>query len=222
MTLTRDDMLRELELLPVWRAKYIEPPAEAVALPVNVVEATSVIMPQETVAIEAREIEVLATENVAETSHVSTAKTIGDSCVVCPLMSLANTAEATPACLLIAYSPNAATITAAELFAGEQGELLNNMLAAIKLKLSTETFMPLNQSPFEQTKVMLVLGGLAAQSLLASDAAIDDLRARLHEVQGHSLIVTYPPSHLLQHPIDKAKAWQDLLLAKKAMADLQS
>jgi DNA polymerase len=35
-----------------------------------------------------------------------------------------------------------------------------------------------------------------------------------------ALIVTYPPADLLRMPADKAKAWEDLLLARRTMLGL--
>lgn len=238
MALTRDDMLRELELLPVWRAKYIESPFSVELFNAKLAETATEISPQKLAPIEntqphvspvtEMEVQVSATEtSIAESEAVTldpaASKVVGDACVVCPLVSLSYNADASPInLLLMSYSPDAATISSAELFAGEQGELLNNMLAAIKFKLSAENFNAFNALQTASASVILVLGERAAQSLLAADASLDDLRGKVHAVQGCSVVVTYHPAHLLQHPKDKAKAWQDLLLVQKTIADLQS
>jgi hypothetical protein len=237
MALTRDDMLRELELLPVWRAKYIEPSVSAEPFNTKLAEAATEISSQKIALVENTQphvspvaemevqvsaIETSVAESEAETSDPTASKVVGDACVVCPLVSLGHNADAASInCLLMSFSPDAATISSAELFAGEQGELLNNMLAAIKFKLSAESFTAFNPLPITPTSVILVFGERAAQSLLVSDASLDDLRGKVHAVQGCSAVVTYHPAHLLQHPKDKAKAWQDLLLLQKAIADLQ-
>ena len=52
------------------------------------------------------------------------------------------------------------------------------------------------------------------------DASIASLRGRLHRYRDVPLIVTYHPAYLLRTLLDKAKAWEDLLLARRTMARL--
>lgn len=66
-------------------------------------------------------------------------------------------------------------------------------------------------------RVILAMGRFAVQSLLRSDAAIGQLRGRLHAYQGVPLVVTYHPAYLLRNPVDKARAWDDLCLARTAL-----
>jgi len=71
-------------------------------------------------------------------------------------------------------------------------------------------------------KLIIALGRIAAQNLLARDASIASLRGRVHEYQGVPLIVTYHPAYLLRNLPDKAKAWEDLCFAVATMQRLQS
>jgi DNA polymerase len=70
-----------------------------------------------------------------------------------------------------------------------------------------------------QPRMMLVLGRLAAQSVLQgslSDVAhmpLGKLRGHVHQAYGRPVVVTYHPAYLLRTPSDKAKAWSDLCLA---------
>ena len=70
-----------------------------------------------------------------------------------------------------------------------------------------------------QPRMMLVLGRLAAQSVLhdsVSDVAhmpLGKLRGHVHQAYGRPVVVTYHPAYLLRTPSDKAKAWSDLCLA---------
>ena len=50
--------------------------------------------------------------------------------------------------------------------------------------------------------------------------AIASLRGRVHRYAGVPLVVTYHPAYLLRNLPDKAKAWADLLFAKKTMQAL--
>jgi len=69
-----------------------------------------------------------------------------------------------------------------------------------------------------QPKLILLMGRFAVKQLLKSDDAIGKLRGRVHRYQGIPVIVTYHPAYLLRNMPDKAKAWEDLCLAK-ATAD---
>jgi DNA polymerase len=64
------------------------------------------------------------------------------------------------------------------------------------------------------------MGRFAAQTLLNTDASIASLRGRVHRYAGRPLIVTYHPAYLLRNLPDKAKAWADLLFARKTMLSL--
>ena len=68
-----------------------------------------------------------------------------------------------------------------------------------------------------QPKVILAMGRFAAQTLLGTDATIASLRGRVHRYAGVPLVVTYHPAYLLRNLPDKAKAWADLLFARKTL-----
>ena len=59
---------------------------------------------------------------------------------------------------------------------------------------------------------------IAVQTLLATDATIASLRGTVHRYHGVPLVVTYHPAYLLRNLPDKAKAWADLVLARKTIA----
>lgn len=70
-----------------------------------------------------------------------------------------------------------------------------------------------------QPRLILAMGRFAVQSLLGSQEAIGRLRGRIHRLDGlPPVIVTYHPAYLLRNPVDKAKAWDDLCLAARALA----
>jgi uracil-DNA glycosylase len=70
-------------------------------------------------------------------------------------------------------------------------------------------------------KIIVAMGRFAVQTLLQSTDPIGKLRGRVHRVQigGHSapVVVTYHPAYLLRNLPDKAKAWQDLVLAMQTL-----
>lgn len=128
-------------------------------------------------------------------------------------------------------------------FVGRSGQLLDAMLSAVGMSREKDVFIanvikcrpPGNRNPkpeeiaacspylkrqieLIQPERILVLGRFAAQTLLGTDATIGNLRGRQHMLttdDGRSIpaIVSYHPAYLLRSPTEKARAWQDLMLA---------
>ena len=117
-------------------------------------------------------------------------------------------------------------------FEGDAGRLLDNMLRAARLHQDAGAvlFAPLVRQAVsgamdefsaalaalvEQARpdVMLVMGRLAAQALLASSEPFGKLRGQPHALHGRAAVVTHDAPYLLRCPQDKAKAWDDLCLA---------
>jgi DNA polymerase len=147
--------------------------------------------------------------------------------------------------MLIGEAPGAEEDRLGDPFVGQAGRLLDNMLAAIGLSRRKNVYIanvlkcrpPGNRNPAPdevakctpyllrqieliQPKLIVAMGRFAAQTLLATDASIASLRGRVHRYAGVPLIVTYHPAYLLRTLEDKAKAWEDLLFARKTMAGL--
>lgn len=61
-------------------------------------------------------------------------------------------------------------------------------------------------------KLIVALGRIAAQRLLATDAPLSRLRGPLHHYgdQQIPVLVTYHPAYLLRSPREKSKSWEDL------------
>jgi uracil-DNA glycosylase len=81
----------------------------------------------------------------------------------------------------------------------------------------------LRQIALVQPKLILAMGRFAVQSLLKTGEPIGRLRGRVHEVPGLPgvpVVVTYHPAYLLRNPLDKARSWEDLCLAREVMADV--
>jgi len=149
--------------------------------------------------------------------------------------------------LIVGEAPGADEDRLGEPFVGQAGRLLDAMLAAIGLTRGENVYIanvlksrpPRNRDPSPQEvaaclpylerqidliqpKLVLALGRFAAQSLLVTDTAISRLRGQVHLYRGIPLIVTYHPAYLLRNPADKARAWEDLLLAQETMAGLRA
>jgi DNA polymerase len=147
--------------------------------------------------------------------------------------------------LIVGEAPGADEDAQGEPFVGQAGKLLDAMLASIDLARGNKVYItnvlksrpPGNRNPepdeiaacmpyllaqieLIRPKIIVALGRFAAQTLLQTDEAIARLRGRVHLYQGVPLIVTYHPAYLLRNLPDKARAWEDLCLARRTYATL--
>ncbi|MFN4329949.1 MAG: uracil-DNA glycosylase family protein [Limnobacter sp.] len=131
-------------------------------------------------------------------------------------------------------------------FVGRAGQLLDKMLHAVGHNRSQNVYIgnvlkcrpPGNRNPepeeisaclpflhqqiqLASPQVLLLVGRFAIQSLLQTDAAVGQLRGKIHEARVGALsipaVVTYHPAYLLRRPEEKQKAWDDLLLLKSVL-----
>jgi uracil-DNA glycosylase len=146
--------------------------------------------------------------------------------------------------LVVGEAPGAEEDRQGEPFVGRAGQLLNAMLRSIGLKreqvyianvlkcrppqnrdpLPAETMECLpfldRQIALLKPRIMLVVGRIAAQNLLRTDAKVGTLRQQVHSfgASGVPLVVTYHPAYLLRSPAEKRKAWEDLKFAREVFA----
>jgi len=189
--LSREELLRELELLPVWQLRNPVPPS---AVQVDVVlndVVESIDQVQEVIVDIARDGVQLTDALVASFR------------------------------LMLSSDGQWAFILGPHDDAAEQ--LLQNMLKAISVSINQDIADAeagyLNRfSP----NVIVVLGETEAQQLLNKTQRIEQMRGSPHLLKGTPVIVTYSPSYLLSNLTDKAKAWEDLCLAKFTITALKS
>jgi len=147
--------------------------------------------------------------------------------------------------MIVGEAPGAEEDARGEPFVGQAGRLLDSMLAALKLGRADNVYIanvlkcrpPGNRNPepvevaqcsphlvrqleLIRPKLILAMGRFAAQTLLNTEASIASLRGKLHEYKGVPVIVSYHPAYLLRNLPDKAKAWEDLVFARRTMAGL--
>lgn len=226
MVATRDDILRELNLAPAWRrrASEVVPPA---------------------IDGDARRVHIAALSWDTFAADV-------DACTACGLCrtrkrSVPGVGDVRAEWMFVGEGPGAEEDARGEPFVGQAGRLLDNMLAALGLGRERNVYIanvvkcrpPGNRTPEPSEadacrpylerqielvgpRVLIALGRSAASLLLGTDASIASLRGRVHRYQGRPLIVTYHPAYLLRTLPDKAKAWEDLLLARRTLAALRT
>jgi DNA polymerase len=147
--------------------------------------------------------------------------------------------------MFVGEAPGADEDAQGQPFDGAAGPLLDNMLAALGLARSEDVFIanvlkcrpPGNRAPepleaaacrpyldrqieLVAPRLLVALGKSAACTLLGIEASVASLRNRVHRYRGTPLIVTYHPAYLLRTPADKAKAWEDLLFARRTLREL--
>jgi uracil-DNA glycosylase family 4 len=214
----RGEILAEMGLAPVWRLRSKEESAPATA-------------------------PAPATDWIELKSAVS-------GCTSCPLhatrtQTVFGVGDENADWMLVGEAPGAEEDRLGDPFVGQAGKLLDSMLAAIGLSRQENVYIanvlkcrpPGNRNPepgevaqctpflekqiaLIRPKLIVAMGRFAAQTLLATDASIASLRGRVHQYAGVPLIVTYHPAYLLRTLPDKAKAWEDLVFARKTMAGL--
>lgn len=230
MNLNREDMLRELELLPVWRLNaplemHVDAQLEAKQ------EATPSDAPYETLIevfaepkIEAK-VETKIELGMVFKAEEAVCQELEFQASVLPDIANMDWAE------LKQYVLGAGDQNADWVFVGDapadsdSGTLLDKMLISIQLARGKNVYLTQLSKPdyfnrqivLIQPKLIIAFGEKAAQTLLGSNEPLDALRSKVHQYQGVALVASYAPSHLLQHTQDKAKAWADLCLARSTM-----
>ena len=235
----RSEILRELGLLPVWRLRA----RAAASRPSAIVEEPAVESAVAAPALPDRLQRIATLEWRDFAADVS-------ACTACALCRTRNKAvpgvgDVHAQWLFVGEAPGAEEDARGEPFVGQAGRLLDNMLAALGMRRGENVYIanvlkcrpPGNRTPepseaescrpyldrqieLLRPAIIVALGKSAATNLLNVDATIASLRGRAHRYRGVPLIVTYHPAYLLRNLPDKAKAWADLVFAKKTMATL--
>jgi uracil-DNA glycosylase family 4 len=276
MSLNRDDMLRELELLPVWKLRNLPALGKEAAIPESQMPAIEesapaldhalrqvagvaplpdlIEMKAEVIAEVKAEPAVFVENRQEQIQHLDW-QALQDCVQDCDACELSATRTQTvfgvgdpqAEWLFVGEAPGVEEDRKGEPFVGLAGKLLDNMLAAIKLKRGQNTYIanimkcrpPENRDPHRgeivqcepflerqvalmQPKLILALGRVAAQTLLQTDATVAELRGRLHSYNGVPVIVTYHPAYLLRYLADKSRTWEDLCYARRTMQELQA
>ena len=168
------------------------------------------------------------------------------TCTRCPLSATAKNpvpGEGNPQAelMLVGEAPGATEDETGRPFVGQAGQLLEKILAAIKLERA-DVFIcnvlkhrpPGNRNPRPEEvsacspylvrqielirpKVIVALGTFAAQTLLDTKLSIGKLRGQIHRYYGVPLIVTYHPAALLRNPAWKRPTWEDVQLARRIL-----
>lgn len=124
-------------------------------------------------------------------------------------------------------------------FVGRSGQLLNNILAAVKFQRSDvyicnviKSRPPNNRNPepdeiaaclpylhrqleIIRPKIILALGKVAANALLNNNQSMQAMRGKTHKWRNIDVVVTYHPAALLRNPNWKRLCWEDVQLMRR-------
>jgi uracil-DNA glycosylase len=145
--------------------------------------------------------------------------------------------------LVVGEAPGADEDAQGEPFVGRAGQLLNAILRGLHWQRSDVYIAnvlkcrpPNNRDPSPEEsarcmpylhrqieliapRMMLAVGRIAAQNLLATDTPIGKLRGVVHRFgpRATPLIVTYHPAYLLRSPGEKRKVWGDMKFLRQEL-----
>jgi DNA polymerase len=164
-------------------------------------------------------------------------------CELCPHRTNAVPGEGNPGArlVLVGEGPGATEDATGRPFVGQAGRLLESILDAIEVPRTSVYITnivkcrpPQNRKPLPdeiaacipylhrqleliRPKVILAMGGTAAESLLGAKKSLGDLRGKVHTYNGIPLVVTYHPAALLRNPNWKKPTWDDVRIARQLL-----
>jgi DNA polymerase len=240
MSLTREQMLAEMGLTPIWRLR------DVAAAPAPETALASGQAPTAAAQLAAPQTPASAPVDALEWPDLAAGVA---ACKACPLcqqrkQAVLGVGDLNPDWLFVGEGPGAEEDVKGEPFVGQAGKLLDNMLAALGIARGNKVYIgnavkcrpPGNRTPeaaemaacrpwlerqiaLLQPKVIVLLGKAAVHSVLRDDSSLASLRGRRYEYQGIPVVVTYHPAYLLRNLPEKAKAWEDLLFARRSLRE---
>lgn len=148
--------------------------------------------------------------------------------------------------VLIGEAPGADEDAQGEPFVGRAGQLLNKILDVSGFKRE-EVFIcnilkcrpPGNRNPLPEEieqcrpylerqlklinpKLILLLGRVAAESLLKTKEPLNKLRGKIHDYKGYKVMITFHPAALLRNSNWKRPTWEDMKQFKALYEELSN
>jgi uracil-DNA glycosylase len=242
----RSTILREMGLTPIWELRATTPPSSDVVTEAGEVAKSTVTEPV-THAQLADLPDPNRDATIAAMSWEELVSSIAQ-CTACKLSTTRNKTvpgggDRSPAWMVIGEAPGENEDKQGEPFVGKAGQLLDAMLAATGKKRTQGVFIanvikcrpPGNRNPepdeiaacapylkrqitLASPKLLIAAGKFAAQTLLNREDTVAAMRESGGLFGGIPVVVTYHPSYLLRSPLEKGKAWDDLLKARALVA----
>lgn len=235
--LSRAAILQEMGITPLWALK------DALALEASNLIASPV--PAAVTSVGPTQVTELANDWDSLEAQIF-------SCQQCTLaghrhQAVVGVGDRHPTWLFIGEGPGAEEDVRGEPFVGQAGRLLDSMLFALGLKRGEAVYIanavkcrpPGNRTPAASEiaackpylikqiqllspKIIVLLGKSAVHSVLGEEKTLGSLRQHKYAFGDIPLVVTYHPAYLLRNLPDKAKAWEDLVFARRCLQDAHS
>ena len=210
--------------------------------------ATATELPPAGLTFDPPSADLFATSPIQRASSLAAVAELIAACNDCKLCTgrtktVPGEGPATARLVVIGEGPGRTEDETGRPFVGRAGELLTKILEAIKLPRE-QVFIcnivkcrpPENRLPqydeiaaclpflyrqieLVKPKVILAMGGTAAQSLLNTKQSLGGLRNQVHRFRGIPVVVTYHPAALLRNPNWKRPTWDDVRIAARLLAD---
>ena len=205
--MTREDVLRELELLPVWQLRA---PLKSVAVVNSVPQPEPVL----NVVLEKSAYEKplsFAPEPILETSP---------DVIQAPLAEAVEAEPISYQCIVSDDNTYLFIISVTPLTADAQ-TLLNNIWRAMRVSVKPAFISSAATLDLALHQVLIAMGEAVAQQLLAQTESLQSLREQPFTYQDKPLVVTYDAAYLLENSANKPQAWADLISAMQIVHDLK-
>lgn len=263
MSLTREQMLVEMGISPIWVLRNpaaLDEPVQAdvasgdeqpevVAMPVVEPPAPVAEARLQEAVIPATLVGPTGSHSAVDSMDWPTLRQAVADCQACELckarkQAVLGVGDLNPDWLFVGEGPGADEDVQGEPFVGQAGKLLDNMLAALDIARGNKVYIgnavkcrpPGNRTPENaemaacrpylarqiallKPKVIVLLGKAAVHSVLHEDKTLASLRGQRFEYAGIPVVVTYHPAYLLRNLPEKAKAWEDLLFARRLLRE---
>lgn len=251
MSLSREQMLVEMGISPIWVLRDPVLAETAEEQPRFEEPSVSASMPEQAPAIAPLKVAVPSPQNNTEVGSLdwpALARQVAE-CRACPLceqrkQAVLGVGDTSPDYLFIGEGPGADEDAKGEPFVGQAGKLLDSMLASLDIARGNRVYIanavkcrpPGNRTPeasemaacwpylerqiaLLKPKIIVLLGKAAVHAVLHDDKSLASLRGKRFEYAGIPVVVTYHPAYLLRNLPDKAKAWEDLLFARRTLRE---
>lgn len=257
MSLSREQMLVEMGITPLWVLRDAVPEAPAAELASAAPIATDRAPPvaEQAPSVAATPVEATVPRQTGESQGAvdtlawpELARRVSE-CRACPLceqrkQAVLGVGDLNPDWLFIGEGPGAEEDAKGEPFVGQAGKLLDAMLASLDIARGNRVYIanavkcrpPGNRTPeaaemaacrpylerqiaLLKPKIIVLLGKAAVHAVLHDDKSLASLRGQRFEFAGVPVVVTYHPAYLLRNLPDKAKAWEDLLFARRTLRE---
>jgi DNA polymerase len=147
--------------------------------------------------------------------------------------------------MFVGEGPGADEDAQGEPFVGRAGQLLTRIIEAMGMKREqvyianvVKCRPPGNRLPEEdevascvgflmrqiaaiRPRIVVTLGGLAAQTLLRTSTPISRLRGVFRDLQGTLVMPTFHPAFLLRNPNRKREVWEDMQKVRDRLAEIR-